>query len=64
IEWFDTGFDGEPERLVVEKLESDSGKLDWLHSLSNAVIKMGNDHDIGDHTKELLNRWLEEIDNL
>ncbi|GAG72415.1 unnamed protein product [marine sediment metagenome] len=64
IEWFETGFDGEPERLVIEKLESDSGKLEWLHSLSSVVVLMGNDHNTGDQTKELLNRWLEEIDNL
>lgn len=63
ITWFDTGFDGEPERIVVERNEDDSNKLEWLHSLSNAVIKMGNDHNMGDQTRDVLRQWLEALDN-
>jgi len=62
IEWFETGFDGEKLRLEIEKNENSDNKIAWLYSLSNAVIKMGNDHDIGDITKNILREWIKAID--
>jgi hypothetical protein len=63
IDWFNTGYDGEGERIVIEKNQSDDGKIEWLHSLSNAIVKMGNDHMTGETTKNLLREWIATIDN-
>lgn len=63
IDWFDTGFDGEELRLEIEKNENSENKMSWLSSLSNAIVKMGNDHETGEFTRNLLRNWLEAIDN-
>ena len=62
IEWFDTGQDAEKIRLEIENNQNDDNKMAWLSSLSNAVVKMGNDHQTGEFTKNLLRNWLETID--
>lgn len=63
VDWFDTGTDAEMERLVIEQNSDDEKRLAWLHSLTNTVIKMGNDHNTGDSVRELLRNWQMEIDN-
>lgn len=62
IDWFDTGFDGEELRLEIEKNQNNENKMNWLSSLSNAIAKMGNDHETGEFTRNLLRNWLESID--
>ncbi len=64
IEWFDTGFDGEKIRLEIEKNESNDNKMSWLSSLSASIIKMGNDHETGEFTVNLLRNILDEVDRI
>lgn len=59
---FDTGKDREPLRLEIEHSEDIHKKLTWLSSLSNTVVMMGNDHEMGDYVRALLNDWQEKID--
>lgn len=61
MSWFDTGSDAEPLRLEIEHNEDTHKKMSWLSSLSNTVVKMGNDHETGDYVRRLLNDWQEEI---
>lgn len=62
ISWFDTGRDAEPLRFEIEHDEDIYKKMTWLMSLSNTVIKMGNDHETGDFVRRLLRDWLVDID--
>jgi hypothetical protein len=59
--WFDTGSDAELLRLEMEHSEDIHKKMSWLASLSNTVVKMGNDHETGDFVLGLLNDWVEKI---
>lgn len=61
IEWFDAGIDAEKIRLEIENKQTDDHKMEWLSSLSNAIVKMGNDHQTGAFTRRLLTNWLEAI---
>ena len=62
VSWFDTGPDAEPLRLEIEHNEDIHKKMTWLSSLSNTVVKMGNDHETGDFVRHLLNDWQDKID--
>lgn len=62
MKWFDTGTDAEPLRIKIEHNEDTHKKMAWLASLTNTVIKMGNDHDTGDFVVRLLSDWREGID--
>lgn len=63
ISWFDTGGDAEPLRLEIEHNEDIEKKMSWLASLSDAVVKMGNDHETSDFVIRLLNDWRDRIDS-
>jgi hypothetical protein len=62
MSWFDTGSDAEPLQLEVEHNEDMHKKMTWLASLSETVIRMGNDHETGDFVRRLLDDWQEKID--
>lgn len=59
---FDTGPDAEPLRLKIEHNEDIYKKMTWLSSLSDTVIQMGNDHEMGGFVRRLLNDWQDKID--
>lgn len=60
--WFDTGEDAQPLMLEIEHNEDIYKKMTWLASLTETVVKMGNDHETGDFVRRLLGDWLEKID--
>lgn len=62
IDWFDTGDDSEMERIYIENAQNDDHKLEWLHSLANTIIKMGNDHKMSESTLNFLRICQEGID--
>lgn len=48
----------------VEKERDNEKRLTWLKSLDGCIYQMLSDHDIGDETRELINRWAEYGENL
>jgi hypothetical protein len=60
-EWFSA-----PDSGVVfwelEKVHHADKQLEWLSSLSDTVVRMGNDHYQGDIVRGLLEDWLKRID--
>jgi hypothetical protein len=60
-EWFTA-----PESGVIfwelEKIHSADKQLEWLSSLGNTVVRMGNDHYQGNAVKTILESWLKRID--
>ena len=60
---FLTNPDVTPLVIDMQKLLDRDKQLAWLSSLENTVIRMGNDHDIGDVVRRLLESWVKAIDN-
>jgi hypothetical protein len=58
--WFETGGDGNVY-LQAERQHDADKQLEWLASLENTVLRMGNDHYQGPTVKGLLERWIDTI---
>lgn len=50
------------DEFLQKEPEDMNKKLQWLHTLDSLVWKLANDHDTGDATRELIERWADYVD--
>lgn len=59
--WF-TSIDDDSELLLeIQRAHDNDKQLAWFGSLHDTVVKMGNDHQMGDTVRRLLVQWLRDI---